>query len=219
MSYERITRFNSPNYTPESRVAATFGVPRVVTSITFHHWGDPATNPTFAGVVNWLCRENGNTSAHAVIEAGRVAYIVNYNDASWHAGDAKGNATSIGLELNPRASDADYQTAGEHIADIWMVYGLIPVYPHKYWVATQCPGRWDRGRLLRVASEFYGKKKAEQEKANGGPVAPEFHTVKKGETLYGIARRYNLSLQQIVSYNTIRAGYVIKPGEKIRLRK
>jgi N-acetylmuramoyl-L-alanine amidase CwlA len=219
MSYERITRFNSPNYTPESRVAEVFGVPRVVTSITIHHWGDPATTPTFSGVIDWLCRPNGNSSAHAVIEAGRVAYLVNYKDASWNAGNARGNATTIGLELNPRASDADYQTAGEHVADIWMVYGIVPLFPHKQWTPTACPGKWDVKRLLRIASEFYGKKKAAQERANGGPVTPEFHTVKKGETLYSIARKYSLSILQVLSYNKVRADYVIHPGEKIRLKK
>lgn len=219
MSYERITKHNSPNFTPKSRVYQVFGVPRVITSITIHHWGDPATSPTFSGVINWLCRKNGSSSAHAVIEAGRVAYLINYSNASWSTGNKLGNATTIGLELHPRASDADYETAGEHIADIWMEYGLLPLRAHKQWKATECPGKWNLDRLTDVASRYYGKKKNAQNIKDKIPAGPIWHTVKKNETLYGIARKYKISLPQLLSYNNVKPPYTIHPGEKYRVRK
>lgn len=218
MSYEIITRFDSPNFTPAASVASVFGVHRAILSITVHHWGDPAGNPSFNGVINWLCNPAAQVSAHTVIEAGRIAYIVNYEDASWSTGSAQGNATTIGLELNPQARDSDYETAAEHIADIWMEYGILPIKAHKEWVATACPGRWDLGRLGKLAGDYYDKKDAERRAANGQTQKYEFHTVAKGDTMYAISRKYKVSLPQLVSYNKMAAPYTIFPGQKIRVR-
>ncbi|XCB30279.1 peptidoglycan recognition family protein [Arcanobacterium hippocoleae] len=68
--------------------------------ITIHHWGDPAAGATFQGVINYLCRENGSTSAHYVAEAGRVACIVDPDNRAWHARDLS-NPRGIGIECNP----------------------------------------------------------------------------------------------------------------------
>lgn len=162
MSYVYYKNYDSPNYTPKSSVVRVFGVRRIINSITVHHWGDPKQSPTFYGIINWLCRKNGTSSAHAVIEAGRVACLVDYKDASWHAGNKLGNATSIGLELNPRCSSGDYSTAAEHIADIWMVYGKLPLIPHKHWRATECPGNYKLDRLKKEAEVWYERKKAKK---------------------------------------------------------
>lgn len=148
-AYEYITAHDSPNYTPAASVPKVYGAPRVITGITVHHWG--ALGQSFDAVVRYLCRKGGNTSAHEVIEAGRVAVIVNHRDAAWHAGSATGNRTTIGLELRPEATDADYATAAERIADIRTVYGDLPLIPHRHWKATSCPGRWDLARLDREA--------------------------------------------------------------------
>lgn len=155
MTYQYITEHNSPNFTPSASVKKVYGMPRTIQSITIHWWGDPNQKPTFGGTVAYLCRKGGTSSAHEVIEAGRVAPIVNHADAAWHAGNATGNATSIGLELNPRCSNEDYETAGERIADLWKHYGKLPLIPHKDWKATQCPGNYDLGRLRKIAEKYY----------------------------------------------------------------
>lgn len=147
MAYQYITNRDSPNYTPAASARAAYGMDRVIEGITIHHWGDPNQNPQFDNIVNYLCRTGGNTSAHYVCEAGRVSCIVAPYDIAWHAGTAWGNARTIGIELNPRASDADYDTAAELVADIRSAYGDVPIYWHSYFVATACPGRWDAVRL------------------------------------------------------------------------
>jgi hypothetical protein len=152
MTYELITNRDSAAYTPALSVAATFGFKRVITCITIHWWGDPAQRPSFDGTVAYLCRQGGNTSAHEVIEAGRVAVIVAHANAAWHAGSAEGNAQSIGLELNPRASEADYATAAERIRDIRALHKAdLPLRPHRSWKATACPGVYDLDKLDRMA--------------------------------------------------------------------
>lgn len=50
------------------------------------------------------------------------------------------------------------------------------------------------------------------------PPAPEFHTVAKGETLYGIARKYNVSVNDIKKWNHKRTTN-IKRGERLRISK
>lgn len=158
MAYTEETQYNSPNFTPAAQVPAIFGRARTIDGITIHHWGDPRTNPTYEGVVSYLCRASGGSSAHAVATGTgrRVAWIIDAVNAAWHSGSAIGNATTIGLELDPRCRDEDYDVAAELIADIWKAYGrILPLYPHKYWSATACPGNYDLVRLELHARQWY----------------------------------------------------------------
>jgi len=43
------------------------------------------------------------------------------------------------------------------------------------------------------------------------------YTVRKGDTLYAIARRYNINYRQLASWNGIRPPYTIYKGQKLRL--
>jgi LysM repeat protein len=167
MAYQEINQYNSPNFTPGTSANAVWGMGnRVVKSITIHWWGDPANRPTFEGTIAYLCRQNGNTSAHVIAEAGRVAWIVDGTNCAWHAGNPYGNTTSIGIECNPRASDGDYQTIGELVRDIRKIYGDIPLVPHRDWQSTACPGVYDLGRIDQIARNAYSAPKP-------APTAPE----------------------------------------------
>ena len=155
MSYQELTQYNSPNYTPESQVPYFYGMPRTIDGITYHWWGDPAQQPQFDGIVNWLCRPNGNSSAHVVGEAGRIAWIIDANNAAWHAGNARGNATTVGYECNPRLEDGDYEVMGEFHYDMEKAYGKrLPIYVHKEWFNTSC-SPIDKGRIRAVADRYH----------------------------------------------------------------
>lgn len=133
-------------YTLEtSRKATAFTRGRAATSIKYiiiHHWGDPATNPTFDGIVSYFARGGNKTSAHYVVEAGRVAQMVSDSDTAYHAGKWSMNLQSIGIECNPRASDEDKKTICELIANLRAVHGNLPIIGHQDVVATDCPGRY-----------------------------------------------------------------------------
>ena len=146
MSYTEITNRNSPNFT-KGRGG------NKITSITIHWWGDPKTNPTAEGVVNWLCNPASQVSAHFVITGtGRRAWqLVNDSDTAWHAGNWNGSQTSLGLELDPRCRKEDYDVAAEVIADLWKYYGKLPLKKHKDWTNTACPGNYDIARLKKEA--------------------------------------------------------------------
>lgn len=149
MTYNLDESHNSRNFTPAGQVPAVFGYPRTVKWITIHHWG--VNGQQFDVVRDFLCTNTIPTSAHYVVEAGQAACIVNETDAAWHAGNALGNAQSIGIECHPEATDADYQTIAEVIRDIRSRFGDVPLVPHKYWTATDCPGDYDLARLDRLA--------------------------------------------------------------------
>nr|DAS98201.1 MAG TPA: N-acetylmuramoyl-L-alanine amidase [Caudoviricetes sp.] len=146
MTYQEITTYDSPNF-DKGRQG------RGIQGITIHWWGDPEQNPSFEGVCNWLCNPRSQVSAHAVVTGTgrRVAWLVNCEDTAWHAGNYDANLTQIGLELDPRCRDEDYDVAAELIADLWRAYGKLPVVGHSHWSATRCPGNYDLARLVREA--------------------------------------------------------------------
>ena len=131
MSYEFITDYNAASYT-SGRNGNKFD------KIVIHHWG--ATGQTFEGVCSWFENPACSTSAHAVVEEGRVACLVAYDDTAYHAGVWETNLTSIGIECRPEMSDGDLETLCQYIADLWKLYGVMPLYGHKDFYATACPG-------------------------------------------------------------------------------
>lgn len=171
MSYEYITKYDSPNYTS--------GRPYGIKCIVIHWWGDPNTHPTFEGVVKTLCSPSRGASAHYVVEADRVACIVDPDDRAWHAGDgvgvrSKGNDMGIGIECNPRQSDGDYVTIAALIRDLRVEYGDLPLIHHRDCSATQCPGSYDLARLDRLARGLVAP-------PNPVPVQPATQSVTKLE--------------------------------------
>jgi hypothetical protein len=134
------------SYTLEtSRHAGAYRAGRqgsAIDTIVIHHWGDPAGNPTFDGTADFFVRGGNTTSAHYVVEAGRVAQMVSDNDTAYHAGSWGMNLRSIGIECNPRCSDADKATVAELIRDLRAAHGNLRIIGHQDVISTDCPGRY-----------------------------------------------------------------------------
>lgn len=141
-------------YTPAAAVLAAFSQPRKIQSITIHHWG--VRGQRHDDVVRFFESGPGTTSAHFVVSAGRIDCLVSPQDAAWHAGNATGNATSIGIECHPEATPEDYETVAELIRYLRSQFGNLPLIPHRYWNATACPGVWDLDKLDKLASGSAG---------------------------------------------------------------
>ena len=139
-AYRYITSKTSPNQNVRNSK---------IKSITIHHWG--SRGQKFDNVVSWLCDKRAGTSAHYVVEAGKVACIVDPDRRAWHAGSSKGNHESIGIECRPEATEGDYATVAALVADLRAVYGDLPLKPHRAWTSTACPGVWDLGKIDRLA--------------------------------------------------------------------
>lgn len=150
------TTWNSQNYTPAASVPAVFGRPRTTSRITIHHWGNDGQS--FNNVANYLSRAGGNTSAHFVVEAGRVACLVSPANAAWHSGSAEGNATSIGIECRPEMSEGDITELVALIEWLEDVYGPQEIWLHQEWSATACPGRYaaKREEIVRRVNILQG---------------------------------------------------------------
>lgn len=154
-NYQTITHYNSPNYTPKHLVPNVFGRKRVIKGIVYHWWGDPSAGSTFEGVCNYLCRSNGMSSAHTVGEAGRIAWLVNAEDAAWLAGSPVGNADCIGYECNPRLSDGDYETMGEFHYECEKHYGrTLELHHHYEFMSTSC-SPIDLNRIRAIANRHH----------------------------------------------------------------
>ena len=137
-------------YTPASLVPAAFGRKRTIDGIVIHHWG--VRGQQHDDVVRFFTSGPGSTSAHFVVSAGRIDCLVSPQDAAWHSGNAVGNATTIGIECRPEATDADYATVAELVRFLRTQYGPLPLSPHRQWNATACPGVWDLARINTEAS-------------------------------------------------------------------
>lgn len=137
MSYQLITKYQSANAGYDPYYHHGGNVPKL---IVIHHWGQDGQS--FDGVCSWLCRHNGDSSAHFVVEAGKVAQLMPVTDAAWHVGIKSINMQSIGIECRPEMSDGDLQTVVELVTDLFNKYGEMPVRGHKDFVPTQCPGRY-----------------------------------------------------------------------------
>ena len=135
----------SPNYSSRAR----YGHGSKVRGITIHHWG--STGQSHDGVVRYLTRPRGNTSAHYVVSAGRVTQIVDDSLAAWHSGNNRGNGTTIGIECRPEMSAGDFDTLVELCIELERVHGSLKYYAHSDWKATACPGKYREklGELVR----------------------------------------------------------------------
>ncbi|MGP4975856.1 peptidoglycan recognition protein family protein [Brachybacterium tyrofermentans] len=142
-AYRYITNRTSPNQNARNRP---------ISGITIHWWGNPV-GQKIEGIVSWLCDKRAGTSAHYVVSSGVVYCIVDPDRRAWHAGNARANHTQIGIELDPNASQraGTMATAAALIKDLRSVYGDLPLYPHKHWTSTACPGNYDLKALDRLA--------------------------------------------------------------------
>lgn len=130
------TAVTDTKWSPNFSAGRPAGTPNV---IICHHWG--ADGQSHQGVVDYLCRPDGNSSAHYVASAGRVTQLVHDYDRAWHAGPS-GNPRGIGIECRPEMSAADIATVKSLIAAIRAEWGPLPIVGHRDYMNTACPGRW-----------------------------------------------------------------------------
>jgi hypothetical protein len=168
MSYQYLTQWDSPNYTPANQTRNTWGVDRQIREIAIHWWNQPGAGATFEGVVGGFLNPGG-LSAHYVATGNgrRVACLVDPANNSWATGP--GNPYTISIECDPAQSDADYDTIAELIADVRDAYGKdLVLVPHHKYVNTRCSGTYDLNRLDREARNKFSAAQWGQ----GGSITP-----------------------------------------------
>ena len=139
------------NVTRAADVPAVFKAgPRELLGGTVHHWGNDGQD--FDAVTRYLASKNARkSSAHFVVQDGRVTCLVSPADAAWHAGHAYGTAKTIGIECRPEMTAGDLSTLESLIRFLEKTYGSLLVYKHSDWKATLCPGRY-AGQINRIVA-------------------------------------------------------------------
>lgn len=218
-NYEYISKYTSTHFTPAKDVKSVFGYDRKVDGIVIHHWG--VLNQKFDNIITFFLHPDTKTSAHYVVQDGKVACIVDPDDAAWHAGNAQANATKIGIELRPEATDGDYATAAELIKNIRATYGDLPLYPHSKFRTTTCPGKWDLGRLDRLARASSTKTTPTSAPASTTPTTTKSeasYTIKKGDTLWKIATAHGMTTLELAKLNNMSTSDIIHEGNKLKVK-
>lgn len=216
MSYTYITNKTAKNFTPHNECELVFGYTRIIKGTTAHWWGDPRNKPKFNSIVNYLASKNKRmVSAHLVVTGTgrRAACIVNYPDVAWHAGNARGNAITIGMELDPRARDVDYDVAAEVLADIRSAFGDNLLYEHRMWVSTNCPGVWDIERLDKLSYTKYSAAQWGKGGTKASHKKQDKDDTKKAKDPSDNLYRLFKGKKQLAAYSTAKNaydGYVLK---------
>lgn len=156
MSQYTLENKRSPNQSSRQH----YGYPSTPTGITIHHWG--STGQKHANVVNYLTRDNGDTSAHSVISAGRVTEMVEDTRASWHSGSTEGNGSTMGYECRPEMSAEDWRTLVEYCTDKEEKWGSLKYFKHSDWKNTACPGKYSDmiGDLVTAINAEHERRKS-----------------------------------------------------------
>lgn len=200
MAYKYITKYTSP-----ARTKARRGK-KEITNVTLHWWGDPAQGPTFDGTCKYLSRPSATTSSHYVVEAGKIACLVNPKDIAYGNGNWASNKRSIVIEMNPKGRDEDYETGAELIRELEKAYGRLVIDEHRDHKATACPGVY-RAETMRAIVD----RKAPSKSA-------AYYTIKAGDTLGKLAARFKTSVAKLAKLNGISNPNRINAGQRIKTK-
>lgn len=224
VSYTRI----SPNKTSPRR--------NKIDRITIHHMAGNLSVETCGNVFVPSSRQA--SSNYGIGSDGRVGMYVEEKDRSWCSSSSANDHRAVTIEVaddgrNPwHCSDAAMNTLVELCADICRRNGIPKlIYTgdtrgnltmHKWFAATDCPGNFLESRFQWIADEVNKKLGASTAPC---PSIPEIdnkttYAVQKGDTLYGISKKFNMSVDQLKSLNglvsnTIYVGQVLKVSGSI----
>lgn len=206
MSYEYVSKFNAAKKTPAARGKG------IIKNVMIHHWG--IDGQKIENVVNFFVKGSGGTSAHYVVEANKVYCLVTPKDIAWHAGNWAHNLTDVGIECRPEMSAEDLETVCELVAELKDAYGDLKVIGHKDVKNTACPGRYYK--MLK----YIDQRSDELRKGSGKKpqATATTYTVKRGDTLSGIAAKYKTTVNKLVAANKLRNPDVIRVGQKIKIK-
>ncbi len=129
-------------------------------------------------------------------------------------GYSKSTASSSSKSSKSVKSTSGYHTVrnGENLGLIAKKYG-ISVSQLKKWNGLS-KNMIKPGQKLKVSASSSSKEK--QTVASSKPKGElKYHTIKKGDTLWDLAKKYNSSVTEIKQWNSISNSYRLKPGQKL----
>jgi LysM repeat protein len=104
-------------------------------------------------------------------------------------------------------------TAGETLSDISRRYG-VKVADLRRWNRIGRNDTLEPGEELLVSGPPARTSKGGKDLASA---KDRFHVVRRGETLYRIAKRYGVKVSDLASLNNLGRAAIIYPGQKLRI--
>ncbi|MGM0747078.1 MAG: N-acetylmuramoyl-L-alanine amidase [Bacillota bacterium] len=195
--------------------------------ITIHN---TANDAPAANEISYMINNTSSTSFHFAVDDKEVRQGIPTNRNAWHTGDGKngtGNRKSIGVEIcYSKSGGARYKAAEERaikfVAQLLKErgWGIDRVRKHQDWNGKYCPhrilseGRWDE---VKAAIEKELKALGGKTSSSSGSSSGSTYTVKKGDTLSGIAKAEGVSVATLQSLNGIKNPNLIKVGQVLKL--
>ena len=120
---------------------------------------------------------------------------------------------------NQRWDPDDYPVrSGDTIYSIAWKYELDP-FELASWNDISSPYRIYPGQRLNMkpGQEAPASNYAQAQSKSGETSRPDSITVRKGDSLYALAKQYDVSSPQLASLNGLKSPYTIKPGQTLKL--
>nr|WP_087991958.1 N-acetylmuramoyl-L-alanine amidase [Bacillus subtilis] len=204
--------------------------PMVPEYITIHN---TANDASAKNEISYMKNNTNSTSYHFAVDDIQVIQGLPLDRNAWHTGDGKdgpGNRKSIGVEICYSKSGGAKYYAAEKLAIKFVAqllkergWGIDRVRKHQDWSGKYCPhrildeGRWDEVKAA-IAAEL-SKIGGESSTSSGGSSGPgTTYTVKKGDTLSGIAKAEGVSVANLQKWNNIKDPNKITVGQKLKLK-
>ncbi|MGG1248461.1 N-acetylmuramoyl-L-alanine amidase [Bacillus spizizenii] len=204
--------------------------PMVPEYITIHN---TANDASAKNEISYMKNNTSSTSYHFAVDDIQVIQGLPLNRNAWHTGDGKdgpGNRKSIGVEICYSKSGGAKYYAAEKLAIKFVAqllkergWGIDRVRKHQDWSGKYCPhrildeGRWDevKAAIADELSKIGGKSSASSGGSSGSGTT---YTVKKGDTLSGIAKAEGVSVANLQKWNNIKDPNKITVGQKLKLQ-
>ena len=220
----------SPNFRTQNGVEKKFIV---------MHW----MVGTLAGTDKVFQSSTRKVATNYGIEGKKIHQYVKDKDYAFGSGTAYANKYGISIEheggqmlksgSRKKPTQLTHDTSAQLCAKIAREHNMGQLvvgknmFPHNKFVATQCPGSLDLAYIANKANEINAALAAPKpEPVKPVVVAPVvssqpalYHTVKIGEFLSGIAKKYNVTVQELVKKNNIKNVNLVFPGQKLLIKE
>ncbi|MEG7356846.1 N-acetylmuramoyl-L-alanine amidase [Bacillus sp. 0209A] len=196
--------------------------------ITIHN---TANDASAANEISYMINNTSSTSFHFAVDDKEVRQGIPTNRNAWHTGDGTngtGNRKSIGVEICYSKSGGAKYEAAEKLAIKFVAqllkergWGIDRVRKHQDWNGKYCPhrildeGRWNEVKDA-IADELHnigGENSASSGGSSGSGIT---YTVKKGDTLSGIAKAKGITVSNLQKWNNIKDPNKITVGQKLK---
>src|SRR5690625_916337 len=204
--------------------------------ITDHDTGNPGRganaemhNRYIHNMASYDPKDTSHVSWHITVDERFIYQHIPFDENAWHCGDGNGaksgNMTSIGVEKCMHV-DGDRKAIEENAIalHVYLLKNVIKktpanVVPHQHWSGKYCPAV-----ILKRDGSFNLYRKRIEAAFSGGkaPAKPKqspLYTVKRGDTLSAIAKKYGTTVAKLQADNGIKNANYIYVGQTLKISR